>query len=192
MTLNDSILFDNGIDRLDFATLPEAEAVMRALRDVLQHKKFVRVADLLQLVGEEYNHTHVKIGWYELTGFRVEGMTHGFSIYPSTPLGEIDFGSGTTDRKRVAFVVYVDLDPTPGTMHTEDSAQSVIRNVLNQRMPAYKPTVWVAPLSLQTEPQPEIPPRLGVFYNGQRVTGDDVVMTDAVSAYPTPDKENAS
>lgn len=54
-------------------------------------------------------------------------------------------------RQRKAFVVYVDLDPTPGTMHTAESAHNVIRNVLHQRMPNYNPIVSIAPASLQPE-----------------------------------------
>lgn len=52
-------------------------------------------------------------------------------------------------RERKAFVVFVDLDPTPGMMHTEQSAQDVIRNVLYQRMPHYNPEVISAPPSMQ-------------------------------------------
>ena len=54
-------------------------------------------------------------------------------------------------RKKVAFIVYVELDEMPGTMHTKQSAQDVIRNVLYQRMPSYKPTVIIAPKELQPE-----------------------------------------
>lgn len=47
-------------------------------------------------------------------------------------------------KKRVSFVVDVDLDPVPGTMHTPESAQAVIRNVLYQRMSHYNPVVSLA------------------------------------------------
>lgn len=52
---------------------------------------------------------------------------------------------------RKAFIVYVDLDPNPGTMHSQESAQNVIRNVLYQRMPHYNPTVSLAPADIQPD-----------------------------------------
>jgi hypothetical protein len=59
--------------------------------------------------------------------------------------------------RRAAFLVYVDLDPVPGTMHTEASAQTVIRSVLYQRMPHYNPRVFLmAEHVLQTERTPEL------------------------------------
>ena len=42
-------------------------------------------------------------------------------------------------------MVVVDLDEMPGTMHTPESAQQVVQNVLWQRMPHYKPAVSLAP-----------------------------------------------
>lgn len=47
-------------------------------------------------------------------------------------------------NKRVAFLVYVDLDSVPGTMHTEDSAQAVVQDILGERLEAYNPTVYIA------------------------------------------------
>jgi len=54
-------------------------------------------------------------------------------------------------RDRIAYVVYVDLDPSPGPMHSKESAQNIIRNVLYQRMPSYNPTVSLAPQEFQPE-----------------------------------------
>lgn len=52
-------------------------------------------------------------------------------------------------RKRVALVVFVDLDPIPGVMHTEDSAQQVVSTYLINNIGHYNPQVIVAPPSMQ-------------------------------------------
>jgi hypothetical protein len=53
---------------------------------------------------------------------------------------------------RKAFVVYVNLDPVPGTFHTQESAQNVIRGILEDRLPeSYNPMVSLAPAELQPE-----------------------------------------
>jgi hypothetical protein len=57
-----------------------------------------------------------------------------------------------TDRTRVAFVVYVDLDPVPGEFYSKESAQHSIRNVLVDALGHYDPIVSLAPLPLQPEP----------------------------------------
>lgn len=51
--------------------------------------------------------------------------------------------------------MYVDLDPVPGVMHSQESAQHVIANLLVERIPHYKPTVSLAPVDLQPEIQEE-------------------------------------
>lgn len=55
-------------------------------------------------------------------------------------------------KVRKAFLVYVDLDPVPGTMHTQDSAQNVINRILQERIGHYNPIVSLAPESLQPSP----------------------------------------
>lgn len=50
---------------------------------------------------------------------------------------------------RRAFVVYVDLDPVSGTMHSQESAQTVIQAVLSDRIEHYNPVVSLAPTHLQ-------------------------------------------
>ncbi len=53
-------------------------------------------------------------------------------------------------RKRVALLVYVDLDPVPGgLMHTHQSAVDTVGHVLEQRMGYLDPTVVLAPDPLQ-------------------------------------------
>lgn len=54
-------------------------------------------------------------------------------------------------KHRVAFVVYVDLDPMPGTFHSKESAQNVLRNIIHQRISHYNPTISLAPASVQPE-----------------------------------------
>lgn len=55
-------------------------------------------------------------------------------------------------RVRKAFMVYVDLDPIPGMMHTKESAQSIIRTILYDRLGHYNPVISLAPNNLQPEP----------------------------------------
>ena len=52
-------------------------------------------------------------------------------------------------RERVALIVYVDLDPVPGVMHTADSAQQVISAYLINNINHYNPQVLVAPPTMQ-------------------------------------------
>lgn len=52
---------------------------------------------------------------------------------------------------RKAFIVYVDLDPVPGTFHSQESAQNVIRGILNDRISHYNPMVSLAPTDLQPD-----------------------------------------
>lgn len=50
---------------------------------------------------------------------------------------------------RKAFVVYIDLDEVPGVMYSQESAQNVIRQVLQDRLSPYNPTVSLAPAAMQ-------------------------------------------
>lgn len=49
----------------------------------------------------------------------------------------------TNGRTRIKLAVYVDLDPIPGTFHTAESAQHCVRNILNDRIEHYNPTVSI-------------------------------------------------
>lgn len=42
---------------------------------------------------------------------------------------------------RVKLIVYVDLDPVPGPMHSIDSAQNTVRGILHAQIPHYNPMV---------------------------------------------------
>lgn len=53
------------------------------------------------------------------------------------------------ERIRKAFLVYINLDPTPGTMHTQESVHNVLRNILHRRIPHYNPLVSLAPMDFQ-------------------------------------------
>ena len=48
------------------------------------------------------------------------------------------------ERTRIKLDVYVDLDPVPGTFHTKESAQNVVRNILNGAISHYNPVVSIA------------------------------------------------
>lgn len=53
-------------------------------------------------------------------------------------------------RKRVALLVYVDLDPVPGgAFSDEDSALKLTADILDQRIGHYNPIVSFAPDSFQ-------------------------------------------
>lgn len=47
------------------------------------------------------------------------------------------------ERTRVKMAVYIDLDPVPGTMHTPESAASVLQNMLNTAVGHYNPHVQI-------------------------------------------------
>lgn len=53
------------------------------------------------------------------------------------------------NRKRVALVVYVDLDPIPGALHTPESAQSYVSSTLKEFFGPYDPGVIIAPSHMQ-------------------------------------------
>lgn len=42
---------------------------------------------------------------------------------------------------RIKLEVYVDLDETPGTFHSKESAKNVVARILNERIPHYNPIV---------------------------------------------------
>lgn len=50
--------------------------------------------------------------------------------------------------RKARLLVVVDLDEMPGTMHTLESAEQVVQNVLYQRMSHYNPAVSLAPAPL--------------------------------------------
>lgn len=52
-------------------------------------------------------------------------------------------------HKKVALIVYIDLDPIPGVMHTEDSAREVVSAHLTNAMNHYNPRVLVGPPHMQ-------------------------------------------
>lgn len=54
-------------------------------------------------------------------------------------------------RKRVSFIAFVDLDPNPGSMHSQKSAQNIIRFSLTNRIGHYNPIVSLAPEHMQPD-----------------------------------------
>lgn len=46
-------------------------------------------------------------------------------------------------RQRIKLEVYVDLDPVPGTFHTKESAQNVVRSILAEMIGHYNPIVSI-------------------------------------------------
>lgn len=64
-------------------------------------------------------------------------------------LAEDDLKTSTIERedlamtKRVAYIVYVNLDLTPGVFHTADSALIVLREILTTRIGQYTPMVYL-------------------------------------------------
>jgi hypothetical protein len=53
------------------------------------------------------------------------------------------------NRQRKAFLVYVDLDPMPGLMHTTENAKAHLRDVFAEFFRPYKPNVMDAPMMAQ-------------------------------------------
>lgn len=82
---------------------------------------------------------------------------------------------------RVAFVVYVDLDDTPGKpMHSKESAQNTIRQILWTGLDPCNLVVSLAPLTMQ--PNADLKKLLGGFPTPP-IT-EDAVLTDAISRHP--------
>ena len=50
---------------------------------------------------------------------------------------------------KAAFIVYVDLNETPGPMYSRESAQNVIRFALENAIGEFNPTISLAPDSFQ-------------------------------------------
>lgn len=53
--------------------------------------------------------------------------------------------------KRVALIVYVDLDQVPGPFHSKESAQNNVRGILENQINHYNPMVSLAPAEFQPE-----------------------------------------
>lgn len=66
--------------------------------------------------------------------------------------------------KRIALLVYVDLDTAPGEMYTEESAEMSIYAILNDRISHYRPKVEIAPAIMQ--PEQRLKALHAGFYNG--------------------------
>lgn len=56
---------------------------------------------------------------------------------------------GDGGRKRICFVIYVDLDPIPGSFHSQESAQNILGFLFRHYIPHYNPTLSLAPDSIQ-------------------------------------------
>lgn len=52
-------------------------------------------------------------------------------------------------RQRKAFLIYVDLDPLPGMMHSPENVKDHLREIFNSFFKPYKPYVDIAPMSVQ-------------------------------------------
>jgi hypothetical protein len=85
-------------------------------------------------------------------------------------------------KHRVAFLVFVDLDPIPGEFHTKESAQNSLRNILHDRIPQYNPLVSLAPATLSTsiEDAQRIPRADLTFFNRRDVKRTYNRITDII------------
>ncbi len=52
-------------------------------------------------------------------------------------------------KKRIAVIVYLDLDPVPGPFHTDESAKNNIQGILETYIDHYNPMVSHAPDDIQ-------------------------------------------
>lgn len=66
------------------------------------------------------------------------------SLFSTTVPANADNG-----RRRVSLILFVDLDPLPGSMYSQESAQNIIRFALRNRIEHYNPMVSLAPENLQ-------------------------------------------
>lgn len=84
--------------------------------------------------------------------------------------------------KRAAFLVYLNLDPVPGEMHTKESAESILQAVVNDRLSHYNPHVSLAPASIPTtieDPQ-KIPRADLTFFSRRQVKQTYNQITDII------------
>lgn len=59
------------------------------------------------------------------------------------------------DGWRMSFLVFIDLDTAPGTMHTEESAREVLVNILDNAIPHYNPKVFVTTAFIESNANKE-------------------------------------
>lgn len=52
-------------------------------------------------------------------------------------------------RDRICFFILVDLDPLPGSFHTQESAQNWVGMLFQRTIAHYNPTISLAPASVQ-------------------------------------------
>lgn len=54
-------------------------------------------------------------------------------------------------RNRAAFLIFIDLDPRPGSMHSPESAHRWIQQAMNNTLGAYEPDVYRLPENLRID-----------------------------------------
>lgn len=91
---------------------------------------------------------HTPLSAYE----NIQGMLNdAISAYEPVAIFALAHPQEHSDgsRKRICFVIYVDLDPVPGSFHSQESAQNFIGFLFRHRIPHYNPTISLAPASIQ-------------------------------------------
>lgn len=62
-------------------------------------------------------------------------------VLPASVKKNMEDLHGPREPERVRLIVYVDLDPVPGPMHSIESAQNTVRGILHAQIPHYNPMV---------------------------------------------------
>lgn len=104
-----------------------------------------------------------------------------------------------SSRRRVALVVFVDLDPVPGDFHTSESAVENVQEALNWSIGHYNPQVLMAPPHMQPLSNVEIRNKIensktvSEIYNGLSEAEKKllhVVVADAIKGPKTESTPN--
>jgi hypothetical protein len=134
-----------GHAEVDYETLRQDQAMKVILDSCFDNRTaFLIYVDLDPVLGT----FHTPYSAYR----SIQGMLNQSGVRQYTPIVALvsdNAPKNESGRKRACFILFVDLDPTPGIFHSSQSAQNAIRNLLVERIPHYNPMVSLAPEHLQ-------------------------------------------
>lgn len=75
-----SVVGRNSIDDIILDSRADAEDILNAMMDALEDYKMVSVADLYDMLGKSTIFTQNNIGWFDLSGARIERVREGYLL----------------------------------------------------------------------------------------------------------------
>lgn len=75
-----SVVGRNSLDDIILDSRADAEDILNAMMDALEDYKMVSVADLYDMLGKSTIFTQNNIGWFDLTGARIERVREGYLL----------------------------------------------------------------------------------------------------------------